>query len=747
MTRPATPTSKARGALTPPDPLKLLARDDKWHLGGAPALLYAPPTPVWDEALGFWDEAHYLHFALQPVFTFALIDEQGSAITLTPMARRWQPHLLERQYHAEGVELEERKTCGPDDILGDAIVVRNNAGQTRELRLVVWTAQPVADETFRRAEQHDEALVIERVVPGLRNTSHLLALALHLEEARSWSLDLAETCALHPHYHFTPYQETLTRDGLPNRANLSGVNFNGLVFAALERPISLDPGDEVTITIRAAVAPTVDDALHILERTRGQDLVVQSERAWRDYFASVPRFACSDPHIETYYYYRWFGLRLNTFSRPLGNYAFPAVAEGLGYFRVPIAYSAQAHMRETRWMREPELAWGSLLIFVANQREDGSFPNHVHVDYIASEGIYHADWGAVALAVHDVHPDLCHLEATYHALERYLLYFYRERDPQASGLYDHVNQWESGQEYMSRYVWVDDEGDHWKALKRRLKGIDATTYIYRCEQAMVRMSELLGTGTAARWRQRAEHTGNAILNRAWRRDLQAFVDLSPELEPSELVFAVSFYPFFTDLVTPEHLPSLYRHLLNPDEFWTLYPIPASPKTDPCYSATPVWRGKRTNCPWNGRTWPMTNSHIAEALACASELDPELRDATAEFITRFVCMMFFDGDPTRPNSFEHYNPETGAPSRYRGFDDYMHSWVVDLLIKYVAGVRPEAGKVVIDPFPFGVSFALEGVQIRGHELDIRFDTQGFLVHLDGRVVHEGRVPERLLLNLP
>src|SRR2546429_4324554 len=27
-----------------------------------------------------------------------------------------------------------------------------------------------------------------------------------------------------------------------------------------------------------------------------------------------------------------------------------------------------------------------------------------------------------------------------------------------------------------------------------------------------------------------------------------------------------------------------------------------------------WKGKRHNCPWNGRVWPMTNSHIIEALA-------------------------------------------------------------------------------------------------------------------------------------
>ena len=68
--------------LDPLDPLALLERDDKWFLGGAPGLLYAPPTPVWDHVPGFWDEAHFLHFMVQPVFTVTLIDERGAAVPI-----------------------------------------------------------------------------------------------------------------------------------------------------------------------------------------------------------------------------------------------------------------------------------------------------------------------------------------------------------------------------------------------------------------------------------------------------------------------------------------------------------------------------------------------------------------------------------------------------------------------------------------------------------------------------------------
>jgi hypothetical protein len=141
-----------------------------------------------------------------------------------------------------------------------------------------------------------------------------------------------------------------------------------------------------------------------------------------------------------------------------------------------------------------------------------------------------------------------------------------------------------------------------------------------------------------------------------------------------------------------------------------------------------------NCPWNGRVWPMTNSHVAEALATfAIALDDgELRKQASVFMRRFVQMMFFDGNPASPNCFEHYHPVTGAPSVYRGVDDYQHSWVNDLIIKYLCGIRPEEFSVIIDPFPFGVrSATIDHVMIRGRQLKVDIRGKRFRVWLDGR----------------
>jgi hypothetical protein len=100
---------------------------------------------------------------------------------------------------------------------------------------------------------------------------------------------------------------------------------------------------------------------------------------------------------------------------------------------------------------------------------------------------------------------------------------------------------------------------------------------------------------------------------------------------------------------------------------------------------------------------MANSHVAEALASAAIAhDASLRPIAASFIRKFIYMMFHDGDSKRPNCYEHYNPDTGKASLYRGFDDYQHSWVNDLIVKYVAGFRPTGvDTFVVDPLPFGI----------------------------------------------
>ena len=340
----------------------------------------------------------------------------------------------------------------------------------------------------------------------------------------------------------------------------------------------------------------------------------------------------------------------------------------------------------------------------------------------------------------------------YEGLKKYAGYFDRERDEEVSGLYDIDNHYETGQEYMHRYTAVNPQADqaNWGEVFR-LKGVDVTVYVYELKRALAFTAEHLGRSDEAElWKLEAEKIRKAVLIAMWDPKEEMFFDVDPATGNRTMVKAATcFYPYSTDIVDKNHLPGLKRHLLNPKEFWTPFPAPSSSADDELFSAAPEWKGKRMNCPWNGRVWPMTNSHLAEALGQSAVrfADRDLRRKAAEFITRFIRMMFFEHDPTRPNCFEHYNPVTGKPSLYRGIDDYQHSWVNDLIIKYVCGIRPDEFSVTIDPFPFGLKNAvIDNVLVRGRRLKVEIKGGTFRIWLDGKQQAQSTIGKSLQLQI-
>jgi hypothetical protein len=155
--------------------------------------------------------------------------------------------------------------------------------------------------------------------------------------------------------------------------------------------------------------------------------------------------------------------------------------------------------------------------------------------------------------------------------------------------------------------------------------------------------------------------------------------------------------------------------------------------DPLFSPDAEWKGKRHNCPWNGRVWPMTNSHVLEGLLRQWRAGRrEVGRYAAHLLTRYVRMLFHDGDLARPNCYEHYHPFTGRASVYRGIDDYQHSWVLDLLIRGVAGLDCTERGLVLDPLPVDVAWAtLDGLVVRGKRVAVERRGTDLTIRVDGR----------------
>ncbi len=749
--------------------LEFLERNDKWYLGGGGATLWAPGFPLFLDKPGYWDAGYFVNFKLRPFFTATFLDEHLQEIELRLEERNWNPSRLRQEYTAGDLSVVEERCVLKTDNLAAKFTVRNRSDTNRTIHLIVWTCQP-AD---RLSVGEQDTVRIDASAFSFRKKCYATTMAaeeielldddpleiLHVlagdVEADSFAALISENPTVaesnFPFWKLAPFTEDIAAGHLSNRnttRNIPGANVLTLrhVYLALHFKMLIPARGACERTVSMSLGLEPEKTESLLRQTLSSDPISKSAAAWNDFFSSVPHFTCSDEYFEKYYWYRWYGINLNRIEFGRDNLKHPCVFEGpnIGWFRNLISYSAQCHALETRWMHSPALGQGSVLNFFENQADAGHFPAKIgardRTDYDVKsdrEAIYHANWGRAVLAVDELHPDANFLEKAYPALCRCVEFFDKVRDEKQTHLYDVINQGETGQEYMPRYVEADPYGDMWLALNPPIKGVDASVYLYETKAALAKIALRLGKKEeAARWLERARATAKAIREEMWDSSSEMFCDLNADtMQKLRSKSAVCFYPFMTDVAGEEHLGALRNHLLNPDEFWTEHPVPSSSANDELFSTTPEWKGMRRNCPWNGRTWPMTNSHVCEALARASfELDPGLKPRAAELIRKFVRMMFFDGDVGRPNCFEHYNPLTGRPCEYRGCDDYQHSWVVNLIIKYVAGFRPVDDEAfVVDPLPFGLDhFTLTGVPFRGHSVDVAWHSaQGLEIKVDGK----------------
>ncbi|MCY3706091.1 MAG: hypothetical protein OXH08_11460 [Gammaproteobacteria bacterium] len=726
---------RSRPFASPRARIAALARDDKWFLGGLDGVVWAPPFPRWLHRPGFWDPVHVLQHEVGPGFSVALMRRDGRENPLHGAARgpggrepavlRWRPGRLDTAWLDErGVLIEERRQVLPGGVLESSWQLPRGL----EGYLVGFTAQP-ADATDGVGPTAD-GVGWTRAVSDRRGQELVLNMELAGSFPPAWRGIAPSEGRSEPEWRHSPFAEGQVGGGSDPPLGAESdpdAHRSGWIWIAVAVPLAGIDDDGLT-TIRLTLR------LRRAEARRGAPGFSTPHAPWESFFDGFPHFQCGDPFLDRYFDYRIHGLGLNRIEGRWGPIRHPAIAEGPEYFHVPITYSAQCHMMEMRWRRGGREAWGSLLNFVDNQKPDGSFHGRLYPERLKGTDFYHANWGDALLAVDDMQPDAAALIRCYEGLSRYARWLTSARDPEGSGMFTVTNHFETGQEYMSRYMAVDEEADvaGWRP-RLRLKGIDITVYAHQLFRALGWVARRLERpGDEGVWRGLADRTWEAIDQRMWSAEARLFTDVDGRSgDRTGVKAAVGFYPLLTGRVGGARLDALLDHLEDPETFGTPFPLPSSSVDDPRFSAEGVWRGKRRNCPWNGRVWPMTTSHVIEGLLrCWRGGSERAGRLAADMLIRFARMMFTDGDPARPNCFEHYNPYTGRACHFRGIDDYQHSWIIDLMARGFAGLHVDASGIEVRPLPEGPArVSLGPVIARGRALQVEVEPGRVSVSVD------------------
>ena len=719
------------------DILHYLGRQDKWYLGGGSSLLWAPIHPQWLDVLGFWDGAHFLADEFQPVFTITFLDEKERALVPKFRSRQWNPAFLTQQYQIGGkVDITEKKALLSADALVSEVTFKNNSTVPRMLHLVMWSGQPTSAQGDRGEAEvmsDGKTITIVRDVQSGNGRSTRLACSLGMTgRVSSYSINTSQTIPNVPCWEYTPFYEKFRDGRLPGEERIAAPVEGGICYLALHSTLTLNPHARKTITCAAAIGQDRKRTLAALQKTLQEKRPIQASlRSWRSFFDRVPSVECSDRYIQKYYWYQWYGLKLNMVEEKAAGTILPAVCEGPGRYHRPLLRSCPAHVRETRWMNSSELAQGCFLTVLQHQREDGGFPDVILSNSISKGESGLLNWGESVLALHAIHPDTAFLGRVYHSLARYAGYTDRTWDRDRSGLSDAEAAPDGG-------------------LARR-KGVEASVTAYGLKRDLAEMARQLGrTEEADNWGAEADKVKRAILEMMWDPEDELFYDVDSSTRERIRVKTVAcFYPFMTDIVDERHVPGLKRHLLNPQEFWTPYPLATVSRDAPDFSAEGEEKGVRQHRPWNGRARPEANCCMIEALASvACRIDPTLKPYVVELITAFFHMVFMGDDVRFPNSYEHYHPISGKPSLYRGLNDVQRSWMVDLILKYVAGIRPRLdGTLAIDPFPFAIRrIAVDRIPFRGHLLRVEIEDEAISLYVDGQLRSSGKRGESLEFRL-
>lgn len=693
------------------DPLSRLGRKDKWFLGGGKGAIYAPPFPRFLLAPGFWDECYFGDVRMPRLFTVHILDSRDRPIRFESYLKGWRPDRLTIMHYAGDVVIRERRCISESNVwiselelvtavrpltavmygvfelrprgsgtpwqsVSDVSVGHESIGFAWD---TAWPTEVEPDRSGVDAERLSAGGQMGPVLPV-----HFSLAAGHVR--KSLCVRFAQWHDDSPRWETSILPQEFVHGTFDNEVQIGGGPSPQEGYVHIAQHFELD--DRRPIVFGCGAGLTRRDAEIAVREAVEAEPMERSARAWRKYFEGVPQFESSDEFLTNAYWNRWFGLRLNTVDIPgFSNFA-PFVTEGVGFFRNLVSYSAQAHLREVGWMHDPSISLGIVENLRRRQRPDGSFPGHSYSGRPARD-FYHADFATGIRQIEQLHG----VDVDRHFLLRYLRYLETRLDENTQMIQVH-DQNETGQEFMSRYSEASERADAWQPFS--LGGVDATTYYH------LLASDLSRDADPAKF-----------LAQSYDPEAKFFCDVLPRT--GKRTSARPSTGFLALLL--ESRPEVVRRwLINPDEFWLAAGFPATAQSDGTFSAAGEWKGKRLNRPWNGRSWPMANSAIVDVLAKVSESDPSLRVVAGEALMKVIRLMFHDGEPNRPNSYEHYDPESGMASLYRGYDDYMHSWIVDLILRHAVGIIPGSSR--IDPLPLDVEWIrCEQIWNQGRFVDV------------------------------
>ncbi|MDR0749458.1 MAG: hypothetical protein LBF62_07795 [Tannerellaceae bacterium] len=185
-------------------------------------------------------------------------------------------------------------------------------------------------------------------------------------------------------------------------------------------------------------------------------------------------------------------------------------------------------------------------------------------------------------------------------------------------------------------------------------------YIMDCN-LLARIADELGKKDDAKELRRRSRAYSEALAGLWDESESFYYNFRTDTkEFNRRTSPTNFYPLLAE--TPDDrqaVEMIQKHLLNPEEFWGDWVIPATPRNDPAF---------KDNTYWRGRIWAPLNFLVYMGLRNYNT--PEINDARRQFAAKSKELLLkswlSDG-----YVFENYNATTGQGDDVTNSDKFYH----------------------------------------------------------------------------
>ena len=361
---------------------------------------------------------------------------------------------------------------------------------------------------------------------------------------------------------------------------------------------------------------------------------------------------------------------------------FKVLIEGGGYNKIWL--ETQPMGGEMYAKRDIEAAKNNQLLFIRTQREDGRLPGSITVEdgkllpqFNKFQGFCFA--GPALNMYYWLDEDRAYLDSLRKALEGFDRYLWENRDSNQDGILESWCVTDTGEDGALRYkdapFWWEEETPPTGYQAVPIASMDFMGYSCAARQTLADISLITKDGKAAFWQKEADKVRDVIRDKLWDDSRGACFDIDCNGQKMaallhdnlRLMYWKALYPDMTERFVKEHL-------LNPEEFWTPFPLPSVSRKDPLYRNAPGndWSGQPQGLTWQRAITALEN-YGYDALV------PVLAEKLFAVLKRDQAFT------------QQFDPDTGKPTgRIDGYGPTMLAFLEYL--SRVHGVHPQRDEI-------------------------------------------------------